>query len=86
MWNSTIDLVAGISDLAAGISQNPTDLVKGINNFISALGQSDTWKAMGDALKEHHGVYNTSVKTPQAVYGACYDAIFVASFFVGQVR
>ena len=86
MWNSTVDLVAGISDLAAGISQNPTDLVKGINNFISALGQSDTWKAMGDALKEHHGVYNTSVKTPQAVYGACYDAIFVASFFVGQVR
>jgi len=86
MWSSTIDLVAGISDLAAGISQNPTDLVKGINNFISALGQSDTWKAMGDALKEHHGVYNTSVKTPQAVYGACYDAIFVASFFVGQVR
>ena len=86
MWNSTVDLVAGISDFGAGITQNPTDLVKGINNFISALGQSDTWKAMGDALKEHHGVYNTSVKTPQAVYGACYDAIFVASFFVGQVR
>nr|WP_315126895.1 hypothetical protein [uncultured Capnocytophaga sp.] len=83
MWNSTVDLVVGISDLAAGITQNPTDLVKGINNFISALGQSDTWEAMGDALKKHHGVYNTSVKTPQAVYGACYDAIFVASFFVG---
>ena len=83
MWNSTVDLVVGISDLAAGISQKPTDLVKGINNFISALGQSDTWEAMGDALKKHHGVYNTSVKTPQAVYGACYDAIFVASFFVG---
>ena len=83
MWNSTVDLVVGISDLAAGISQKPTDLVKGINNFISALGQSDTWEAMGDALKKHHGVYNTSVKTPQVVYGACYDAIFVASFFVG---
>ena len=83
MWNSTVDLVVGISDLAAGISQKPTDLVKGINNFISALFQSDTWEAMGDALKKHHGVYNTSVKTPQAVYGACYDAIFVASFFVG---
>ena len=83
MWNSTVDLVAGISDFGAGISQNPTDLVKGINNFISALFQSDTWEAMGDALKKHHGVYNTSVKTPQAVYGACYDAIFVASFFVG---
>ena len=83
MWNSTVDLVAGISDFGAGITQNPTDLVKGINNFISALGQSDTWEAMGDALKKHHGVYNTSVKTPQAVYGACYDAIFVASFFVG---
>ena len=83
MWNSIVDLVAGISDFGAGISQNPTDLVKGINNFISALGQSDTWEAMGDALKKHHGVYNTSVKTPQAVYGACYDAIFVASFFVG---
>ena len=87
-WNSLVDLFLGISTLATGATSNPVEIYNYINNTISNLTKEGAFSAIGkdilEMLKEHHGyVEGYGVDSYQVSYGICYDAVFIASFFVG---
>lgn len=87
-WNSIVDLVLGLSDLGAGVTQNPADLLRKLKEFGSAVtrdgGMSDMGSGVWTLLKEHHGYANGyGFDSYQVAYGVCYDGVFVASFFIG---
>ena len=86
-WNSLIDLVYGLSDLGAGLTQPPQDIAKKSKEYFEKIknsGFSGMGNGVWELIKEHHGYSGiTGFDSYRATYAGCYDVVFVASFFVG---
>jgi TANFOR domain-containing protein len=87
-YNSVIDLALGLSELGDGLTTNPVDLATEGKKMFEGTFSVEGIKGMGSEvwtmLKDHHGYVNGyGFDSYQASYGACYDVVFVASFFVG---
>ncbi len=85
-WNSLIDLVKGLTDLAAGLTN--ADLGTNVSDFFDKLFDDGGFSAMGagmwELIKDHHGyAEGYGADSYQVTYATCYDIVFVASFFVG---
>lgn len=88
VWNSVVDLVYGLTGLAAGVTQYPENFGPKLKAVYNQLTSKEGLAAIGAAvwtmMKEHHGVVNGyGVDGYQATYGACYDAVLAASMFIG---
>jgi TANFOR domain-containing protein len=86
-WNSLVDLVYGLSELGAGVTQPPGDIARKSKEFLNNIknnGLGGMGSGIWELIKEHHGYSSvTGFDSYQATYSGCYDVIFVASFFVG---
>ena len=86
-WNSAIDVFKGVSEMGAWLTKNPEEMAKDIVDFFGAMSQDGAVKAMFDSakntIKEFHGFNEEGLDSYHAAYAVGYDAVFVASFFVG---
>ena len=91
-WNSLVDLLNGLSELGAWGTKGSVDQFKDVAEFAEALSQDGAFKEMlsstWNSLEELHGVYKDefdeySFDQYKCSYAVGYDAVFVASFFIG---
>ncbi|MCB9018526.1 MAG: fibronectin type III domain-containing protein [Prevotellaceae bacterium] len=87
-WNSVVDLALGLTDLGGALTTNPIDMYDFIKTTYDGLSQDGALASVSteimDGIKAHHGyVEGYGFDTYQSSYSACYDLVFVASFYVG---
>ena len=88
IWNSIVDLALGITTLADGLTTNPSDINKFLNETYRGISEENAFSKIGTdlwtTLKEHHGyVDGYGLDGYQTTYATCYDVVFVLSFYVG---
>ncbi len=87
-WNSAIDAIKGLPDLAAMLSTHPEDVYNAITGLFrdnnGDLASKGFLEGTIEALKAHHGFHNGNIVDEYEVaYSVCYDAVFVLSLYVG---